>query len=94
MDADTALGVWRADREVDQEYESLQRTCVSHLLEEVPPRCHIVDVLWVARSLERIGDHAKNIAEYVVYVVYGKDFRHTPLPEVERDIAARQAATA
>ena len=94
LDADTALEVWRNDKEVDREYESLQRQCVTYLLEESPARCHVVDVLWVARSLERIGDHAKNVAEYVVYVVYGKDVRHKPLADVEREISARQLATA
>ena len=93
LDADAALEVWRSDKEVDREYESLQRQCVTYLLERVPSCSHIVDVLWVARSLERIGDHAKNIAEYVVYVVYGKDVRHKPLREVELEISARQAAT-
>ena len=92
LDADAALRVWRSDKEVDREYDSLQRQCVTYLLERVPSCRHIVDVLWVGRSLERIGDHAKNIAEYVVYVVYGKDVRHKPLSDVELEISAREAA--
>ena len=46
----------------------------------------MLDVMWVVRSLERIGDHAKNISEYVIYMVHGKDIRHTSLDDVEREL--------
>ena len=88
LDADAALRICRDDRVIDDEYESIQRQCLTFMLEDPRTIRRALDVMWVARSLERIGDHAKNLSEYVVYMVYGKDIRHTSLDDVEKDLRA------
>jgi len=86
LDAQAALQICRADKLIDEEYDSIQRQCITFMMEDPRTIRRALDVLWVARSLERIGDHAKNICEYVVYMVHGKDIRHIHLDEVENAI--------
>ena len=86
LDVDAALKVVRDDEEADEEYQNLIRLLMTYMMEDPRTISEVLDVIWAARALERIGDHAKNIGEYVIYLVKGKDIRHIDLAEVEKDI--------
>jgi phosphate transport system protein len=88
MDSHAALKVARRDRMVDEEYESIHRQCITFMMEDPRNIRRTLDVMWIVRSLERVGDHAKNICEYVIFMVHGKDVRHTRLEDVERALGA------
>lgn len=86
LSVDAALKVVREDDNTDKEYQDLMRMLITYMMEDPRTISQALDMIWVARALERIGDHAKNIGEYVIYLVKGKDIRHLDLDEVEKDI--------
>lgn len=90
LDAKQAIKVVKMDDAVDEEYESIYRQGVTFMMEDPRTITRVMDTTWVARSLERIGDHCKNICEYVMFMVYGKDLRHTALENIEAEFAEAQ----
>lgn len=76
LDADSALDVHYFDKKIDRQYEAMLRQLMTHMMEDPSSVPKIMDVVFSARALERIGDRCKNIAEYVIYKVHGQDVRH------------------
>ena len=92
LDTDAALAVARRDKAIDEEYDAIQRQCITFMMEDPRAIRRTLDIMAIARALERIGDHAKNLCEYVVYMVYGKDIRHLSIEDVERHVQAARAS--
>jgi len=80
-DADSALATMRADQQVDLDYKSALRELITYMMEDPRSISRVMNILWALRSLERVGDHAKNICEQIVYLV--KDIRHGNAPEYQ-----------
>ncbi len=76
-DEKAALQLIAQDAVIDHEYRSIMRNLITFMMEDPRTISAALDTMWVAKAIERIGDHAKNIAEYVIYVVEGKDIRHS-----------------
>ena len=84
LDGKQALQLIAADEVVDHEFRTIMRTLVTFMMEDPRTISNALDTLWVAKAIERIGDHAKNIAEYVIYVVEGRDIRHSKPAALEQ----------
>ena len=77
LDCNTAAEVIRDDAGIDTEFRSILRQLITYMMEDPRTISTALDVVWIAKAIERIGDHAKNMAEYVIYIVKGTDVRHT-----------------
>ena len=87
LDANAALEVIKKDNEIDVEFDGLLRKLVTYMMEDPRTISASIDLVFVAKAIERVGDHAKNLAEQVIYVVKGTDVRHTPMGDVESVVA-------
>jgi phosphate transport system protein len=83
LDSRQALEVIKQDNEIDVEFDGLMRKLVTYMMEDPRTISASIDLVFVAKAIERVGDHAKNLAEQVIYVVKGTDVRHTPMGDVE-----------
>lgn len=86
LDATKAVDIARADQAVDEEFRLNLRHLITYMMEDPRTISVFIDILFVTKAIERMGDHAKNMSEYVVYMVKGKDVRHTSLEEIEKEV--------
>jgi len=85
LDAAAAARVIAEDASIDAEFQAIMRQLITFMMEDARTISASINLIWVAKACERIGDHAKNIAEQTICIVKGTDVRHTPLAEVERE---------
>jgi phosphate transport system protein len=86
LDVETAARIVREDKEIDQHFRSIMRQLVTYMMEDPRTISTALDIIFIGRSVERIGDHCKNIAKDVIYIAQGRDVRHIGLEALERDI--------
>ena len=86
FDADKAVEVAAEDSEVDLEYRSAMRALVTFMMEDPRAISRVLNIIWSLRALERIGDHARNIGEQVIFLVKGTDVRHISIDEMEKEV--------
>ena len=86
LDTSVALTILKEDDLIDQEFDGFVRKLITYMMEDPRTISASLDLLFVAKAIERIGDHAKNIAEFIIYIVKGEDVRHTPMAQIESTV--------
>jgi phosphate transport system protein len=83
LDIAAAVSILKEDDQIDKEFDGFVRKLITYMMEDPRTISASLDLLFLAKSIERIGDHAKNIAEFIIYIVKGTDVRHTSIEQVE-----------
>jgi len=83
LDTTTAVAILREDDLIDREFDSFVRVLITYMMEDPRTISTSLDLLFLAKAIERVGDHAKNIAELIIYIVKGADVRHASIEEIE-----------
>ena len=87
LEASNATQIARLDESVDEEYRMVLRHLVTYMMGDPRSISMFIEIIFAAKAIERMGDHAKNMSEYVVYMVKGKDVRHTSVEEIEKEVS-------
>jgi phosphate transport system protein len=87
LDVTEAVSILKEDDLIDAEFDGFVRKLVTYMMEDPRTISASLDLLFIAKAIERIGDHSKNIAEFIIYIVKGEDVRHTPLADVESSMS-------
>jgi len=86
LDTNEAMNVVKQDSAVDDEFRGIMRQLITFMMEDPRTITRSLEILFIAKAIERIGDHSKNMAEYVIYMVKGRDVRHVSLEEMEKEL--------
>ena len=87
LDTKAAVAILKEDDLIDREFDGFVRKLITYMMEDPRTISASLDLLFLAKAIERIGDHSKNVAELIIYLVKGKDVRHTALDEIESAVA-------
>ncbi len=83
LDVNAAVSILKEDDDIDKEFDGFVRKLITYMMEDPRTISPSLDLLFLAKAIERIGDHAKNIAEFIIYIVKGEDVRHTSIEKIE-----------
>jgi phosphate transport system protein len=83
LDVNAAVSILKEDDDIDREFDGFVRKLITYMMEDPRMISPSLDLLFLAKAIERIGDHAKNIAEFIIYVVKGEDVRHSTMEKIE-----------